>query len=429
MHMVEMWYDKGKDCMIKKQKKQKEHIDLHNNNPILNITKEDIKTILPWFVIALSTIITFTIYINTIRNDVDYLKADLENTKKLMEEITQNSEESLGNLTSISEQLSNMKEYNEKSLESLGTRLEILEDRIYDVVSLVATEAATSSLKIRYDEEKKYVMQTTPLLSSSPEWELEEVIATDIKTGELFTAKELVAEKVILSYTENGQEIYFCGQYNENNNWDGECIINAYENNQLVSILDAEYDNGNLLKYKQVIRCTSRSEGNIWMVSERIRMDNYRKGENWSYLRQKEVKKEFHSEEVAYENILSVREFKNQISAPLIGYYHGNISEGYFNDTTGNAYLVKYFPDGTVRMLYYGNIKDGDLHDTTGDAWYIVREENTDYMYYKGHFENGKAKDNEGSVFENNLTQERIQDILGERIFNCKLLWYFPKDT
>ena len=80
-------------------------------------------------------------------------------------------------------------------------------------------------------------------------------------------------------------------------------------------------------------------------------------------------------------------------------------------------------------MLYYGNIKDGDLHDTTDDACYIVKEEDTDYMYYKGHFENGKAKDNEGSVFENNLTQERIKDILVERIFNCKLLWYFPKDT
>lgn len=51
-------------------------------------------------------------------------------------------------------------------------------------------------------------------------------------------------------------------------------------------------------------------------------------------------------------------------------------------------------------MLYYGNIKDGDLHDTTDDACYIVKEENTDYMYYKGHFENGKAKDNEELVYK-----------------------------
>ncbi len=80
--------------------------------------------------------------------------------------------------------------------------------------------------------------------------------------------------------------------------------------------------------------------------------------------------------------------------------------------------MVKYFDDYTIRTLYVGNFKNGDFYSGTNNSWYITKEKNTSYMYYKGGFENGNPTRSKGYVFENPISQTRIDEILIENEFN-----------
>ena len=100
-----------------------------------------------------------------------------------------------------------------------------------------------------------------------------------------------------------------------------------------------------------------------------------------------------------------------RLDGPLEGYYAGETSDGLYNDTTGNAYLVKYFENGLTKTIYKGNFVDGQFNDETGKAWYIVKEEDTEYMYYKGIFHNGSPEIKTGE-FKNSITLEFIGNIL-----------------
>ena len=123
---------------------------------------------------------------------------------------------------------------------------------------------------------------------------------------------------------------------------------------------------------------------------------------------------------------MTVEDFRNNLTAVSEGFYCGNTSNNYYNDETGNAYIIKYAKDGTVRTLYVGNFIDGAFNDLTGNAWYIVRDEelNTGYMYCKGKFENNDIVGNPTEKPENPVSLERIKEILNDAHLDLDLNWY-----
>lgn len=258
-----------------------------------------------------------------------------------------------------------------------------------------------------------------------PSWQLSDEIAIDVENDITYTAEKLVNQKILLPYKIENQECYFYGQFNEKNQWNGNCIINIYENDSLVLIMEAEYDNGNLLAYKQVFQ-SEKSEYAVWSFSDRTSEVNYTSGRTWNYFKTDNYIKDFEFNNVTSEDIFDVKKFEAIIKGNgLEEYYYGRTSDGFFNDDSGNAYLAKYSNDGTLRMLYVGNFKDGMPEDNTGKAWEIVFDSSNKinkYFYFKGVFKNSKRQ---GKVTSRNyVTQEQINEIIKDMIFDCELNWY-----
>lgn len=245
--------------------------------------------------------------------------------------------------------------------------------------------------------------------------------------GQEYTAEQLADQAILLPYTENGKEVYFYGQVDERGRWDGRCIVNIYKNNKLLLITDAQYDGGKLLNFQQVFpNDKPLSNGdNIWSISNRTMKDGFSEGETWRYFRDRDYKKDFTTDSATASDILDVDTFKMENAGAVEGYYSGNISDGSYNDNTGNAYYVQFFDDGTVDTLYVGRFEKGNFQDTTGTAWMIGNDgEGTPYCYYQGPFNNGNPI-NEWKYWEQPLTVERIQKIISSSgvEFKCNLKW------
>lgn len=235
--------------------------------------------------------------------------------------------------------------------------------------------------------------------------DLEAVIARD--DAKDYTAKELVEKKLLLlssiSTEEGDVESYFYGQFNSSGQWDGNCIINTYLDSKLKQITDAEYSNGVLLNCKQIFFYTMNTKRygssglDVWAYSNRIKEDGYSSGKTWLYVKANDYPQKFTADSITPEDIITADQFREGIESPLYACYSGNISAGYFNDKTGDAYMVFFFVDqdfegkdlteeekarmlGTIRLLYRGNLEDGDFDDDTGKAWEIAKEVNTAYM-------------------------------------------------
>ena len=250
-----------------------------------------------------------------------------------------------------------------------------------------------------------------------------DIIAKNIYTGEECTLEQLSKERLLIPYEDDGKEVYFYGQYDENNNWDGRCIVNVYNNNILELITVAEYDSGVMVEYEQVYSFVTQRGEHVWAVSKRIRESEFSSGNTWTYYYEEDINKSFNHGNVTYGDILTVEKFEKIINKKIEGMYHGNISEGKFNDDTGNAYIIKYAEDGSVRTIYQGKIKNGVFEDNTGKAWYIVKDEDTSYMYYQGKFEKGSVAQDHTTdstcTFINPISYEEIIEILTERKIEC----------
>lgn len=258
---------------------------------------------------------------------------------------------------------------------------------------------------------------------SAPTWTEEDIIATDNITGEKYTAIDLINKKLLLNYKSDGEDVFFYGQFNGKNHWDEDCVLNAYKNGNLTFIMEANYDDGQLINYKQIFSDKLNSGSEIWTYSERKHFDDMNIGDSWSYIKQNDYKQSFSISDVSPINIIYVDSIKDYLCTTPESYYHGNTSNGFYNDDTGNAYLIKYNADGTIRTLYCGNIMDGKFNDNTGNAWYITKNENTKYMYYKGIFENGSCKNDKNSERKNPLTMDMINEIVNTKNIDVELKW------
>ena len=254
-------------------------------------------------------------------------------------------------------------------------------------------------------------------------WKEDEIVAVDTITNKEYSAKDLENKRCVISYEENGQNVYFYGMYNEDMHWDGECLINVYSGGNLVMITQAVYDDGKLLSYGQVFSYSTTGGSCVWTIATRTVGENDNSGESWNYIKGGEVKEEFTADTIEESDMMFVEDFKKEYAGKLEAYYCGNTKDGSYNDESGNAYLIKFFEDGTVRTLYVGSFKDGFFEDKTGNAWYITKDTDTDYMYYKGNFSKNHADHDKKSIFQNNLTTDDIRNFISGYKFNQELKW------
>ena len=264
--------------------------------------------------------------------------------------------------------------------------------------------------------------KTTPMQIQDP-------VAYDRDTQEEYTIGQLLDQKVLLYYENNGEDVFFYGQFDDEGYYTGECITNIYKDGNLKLITNANYSRGEMLSFIKVFPTTTKAGIDVWALSDRVVEKTYSSGETWYYTRNSTYHQSFESDNVTENDIISAEEFIEKSGVTLEGYYFGNTSDGHFNDDTGNACLVKYFENGTVKTLYVGKIKDGDLEDTTGNAWMIGKKDinQANYSYYKGPFINGKSSE-DSKYWINSVTQEWIDEYLQGMTFNCELLWSLPKD-
>lgn len=301
----------------------------------------------------------------------------------------------------------------EENAKGIDKRLEILENLTSKTLVL---KLDVEQIPISKESELEYRL-------SDPTWTFEEKIAIDEKNGDKYSAGELVNREVLLSYTESGTYTIFRGKFNINNNWDGDCLINSYTDGSLSLVMEASYDDGQLLNYKQIIPYVTSQGEDAWIVSDREVKGDYNSGNSWSYYRTGDKEISFQPDNISEDDLITIDNFSEIDINRLEGFYHGNTSGGYYNDDTGQAYLVKYGKNGTIRTLYMGNMKDGECEDKTGKAWSISRDEELDeYVYYIGTFEdNGKIyKDAKHNPV---VTVDEIKEIIKDYSFECEMRW------
>lgn len=258
-------------------------------------------------------------------------------------------------------------------------------------------------------------------------------VATNTHTGRKYKPTDLRNKKILLPYSENGQDIYFYGQFNKYNHWDGKCILNVYKNNILNMIMEGVYNDGKLISYKQITHRKNNNGDKVWSISERKVNGNINTGGTHTYFKTKNKKSNFNTKNVEPNDILSIIDFKNWLDSPIEGYYCGNTSNGKYNDDTGQAYLIKYNKKGKIRLFYCGNFKDGCEEDSTGKAWDIsLNEDNHKYYYRESHYSQDTINYDHMTYHENELSgseaEERIKDKLGKKEFNnlkdkCEFIW------
>lgn len=239
--------------------------------------------------------------------------------------------------------------------------------------------------------------------------------------GKEYIAKDLIDEKVLLTYTEDDKEIYFLGKYNENYHWDGYCITNTYNSDStLYGICESNFDDGKRLDYKSF--CVSESNDKEWIYSDKICNEKNNSGTNILCSFDYDKKKNFTNTNVRISDIIYVDDFVESIKPTVLTYYSGNTSNGKYNDDTGNAYEIIYNNDGTVKTLYVGKFKNGTFNDNTGNAWDIAySDEGGYYVYNTGEFKDGRAVNRSTTQ----ITIDRINKIISkhEQKFDVELKW------
>lgn len=244
----------------------------------------------------------------------------------------------------------------------------------------------------------------------------ETLIAIDEKTGQEFTVNDLVGQKLLLSYTVDDCENIFYGQFDEKNRWDGHCIINSYRNNKLWFATETQYDDGKVQYYKQAF---FTGDNTIVESTRTHNDDGSNTGTSKCYTCINSVSMEFDFQNVKVTDLVGTTKVLNDCADKLVSYYKGDTKDCVYEDSTGNAYLVKYDIQGSVTLLYKGMFSNGMMNDNTGDAWSVIWND-SEYEYYKGVFKDGHRKDEE---LVQPVNQEQLLDYSIGQGFSCPLQW------
>lgn len=327
-------------------------------------------------------------------------------------------------ITGINEELLEIQDDLKDSVEHLDSRLDNLYSVLFKNLNLKASEEYTKQLAAGMGSKDSMPQDTAPTIAHV-------VACTD--DGTEYTSDELADINLVLPYRDGEKNGYFYGRFNENNHWDGNCIVNIYQQGKLELITDANYEDGRLRYCRQVFPDTTTNGQPIWVISNRIVEGNTSHGETWHFFRNDDFFEIQEPKSVGANDIISVDQFNESLHSGhsgVEGYYSGIVSDGKFNDTSGKAYMIKYFEDGLIRTLYVGAFKDGLFHDESGNAWMIGKVKNTQesYAYYKGPFRNGQYTGGT-ACWKDPISQSEIDKIMEESgiiIDNRFLIWHHP---
>lgn len=293
----------------------------------------------------------------------------------------------------LSENLKSFSEEMRETVKELGNTDAAFWEELYEIKASANGTIINAAASQEFSYEVSRTLNAPDLPGKAPVVQLlsNTVVARSSESGQELKVSDLANHKILLPYESGGQEVVFYGYINENGRWDGNCIINTYRDNKLELITDAIYLNGKLLSCKQVFYYKMSSEKIVWAYADRLSEESFSTGETWLYAKEDDYFKDFDLSSATEDDVLTADGFREIICGKKIAYYYGNTADGYFNDITGNAYMIHYFEDGSVKLLYSGNFVNGLCNDSTGNAWQIVREEDTKYMCYKGPFKNNQA--------------------------------------
>ena len=363
--------------------------------------------------------ISFMMYnqINDMDKKISENTNNITNIEKSLTKIDEIVEGSLGN-----EVLNNKLDSLSENINSLENRLIRLEDRVNTIDHNIGNFNIinTSSEVISYINNAATIEPNeTNVVTSS--LNNNTVLGINSK-GKECIAEDLINETVLYTYTENNVEVYFLGQFNENYNWDGFCITNAYYNDgKLMGICESDFKDGERLNFKSFVEDKDKL-GN-WIYSDKICDKNNSFGINKSYILNYDKIKDFSFDTVNINNIVYVNDFIDKNAPTIKTFYYGNTVNSLYNDNSGNAYYISFNDNGTVKTLYQGNFSDGYFNDDTGNAWYITKNVDTSYLYFKGIFENGKAIEDKKHKFQNLINLSEINEIIKNKKFDCDLKW------
>lgn len=294
-----------------------------------------------------------------------------------MEERIKSLEGSVNTLVADSSEMKDYLYADEGVKDQLGNINEALNLKVINV-----TDEDTVSIIDDISIEPNGISHTTSALNADMQ------LGVDAN-GHVYMAEELIGETILLTYKDEGKDVFFLGQYTEDYLWDGYCVTNAYhQDGTLYGICEMNYDNGTRLDYKTIVS----SEKNAWGYYNRECSGNVNTGISIEYIFEYKKEKNFTDTNVRRQDIMYVDNFVENQEKRMTQYYVGNTSDSKYNDDTGNAYLIKFDEGGNVITLYTGRFRNGQLHDESGDAWNIVYwSEGGYYVCNKGVFRNNSA--------------------------------------
>ena len=307
----------------------------------------------------------------------------------------------------------------EQRLDSVEQRLDNLTTDVSGIKEVVNISAIMASTGFRATVDALSVESNDRNISYTA-FNASTSIGTD-SDGNEYVAKDLVGDKILLTYTEDDEEVYFLGQYNEKYHWDGYCVTNTYNlSGELTGICESNFDDGRRIDYKSF--CKVHTADDKWIYSDKVCNEDNNSGTNILYSLNYDKKKKFIPTNVRATDIVFTDKFVAENDPRMISFYHGNTADGKYNDNTGEAYEVIYNEDGTVKTLYTGGFKDGTFNDDTGNAWDITYFAQSGYYYYNtGIFRNGNAVEKSGEP----ISVEQIEKILSESMIkiDTELKW------
>lgn len=313
-------------------------------------------------------------------------------------------------VTALMEDSSEMKDYlymDGGVMDQLGNINEALELKV-----IVVTDESTASILDNLSVVTNDISNTaTAILKDTP-------IGVDANGNE-YVAEDLLGKVILLTYKDEGKDVFFLGKYNENYHWDGYCVTNTYNTDgTLFGICESNFDDGKRLDYKTVL-CVDDTK-NEWDYYSRVCNEDSNAGVSIEYYLEYEKEKNFTNTNVRYTDILYVDDFIANQDVKISQYYYGNTSNECYNDDTGKAYLITFDTDGTVRTLYVGKFVNGYPSDNSNKAWSIAYADKLGYYVHNiGKFSGGHAVDSSSEEF----TQEQIDELVSQYRFGCELKW------
>lgn len=328
-------------------------------------------------------------------------------------------------------------------IKTIDDNIEIIDDDlnsdggVKDQLGIINEALHIKIITIPDDEEYIPVKNSVPKATSG--YGIQSSIKIDTKIGIYKNGKDcfvrdVVDERIILTYTEGNSEIYFYGTYNENCHWDGYCVTNVYSSDGILTgICESNFDDGKRLDYKSFY--LSKSNSNEWIYVNKENLSESNIGTSIKYEFTYNKIKNFTSTNVKVSDIIFVDDFIEDNSLKMLSYYYGNTSDEEYNDILTKedikkgkkkAYLILFDDDGYVEIFYISNFIGGSANDDNGIQIVLDQSpDNYDYFKYEGEIKNNRRPNESGKMY---VAHQEILDTISALAIDIDLKWHMEKE-